>query len=396
MTTLRYLAATPTDTGGWLARAREVATVLASDAVARDRASASPCSEIALLRDSGLVTLLGSTEHGGGGQNWTAAYQVIREIAAGDGCIGQLIGYHFLWFWAARTAGTPDQIAAVEEQATRERWLFGGAVNPQDDTLVITEEGDKIVFNGWKLFSLGSKACDVTVLAGVLQGSGEHIFAVVPTLRPGIVFGEDWDSWGHRPGESRSVEIRNVRVPRAQTVRHSVDAKLRADYRLLQLVFTNFYLGVAKGALATAAAHTRDKMRTAPCCGDVEDPAGVASHIVEGYGELQAKLWAAEALAVRAAEAIERSNDQPEAVTAEERGEVAVVIAAAHQRAVDTGLEIGARVFELTGARASANTIGLDIYWRNIRTHSLLEPIAARRVDIGRYALLGEIPEVTW
>jgi alkylation response protein AidB-like acyl-CoA dehydrogenase len=374
---------------------------LAVDAVARDRAGATPYAEVALLKDSGLVTLLGPVGHGGGGQDWSTAYRVIREVAVGDGSIGQLLGYHYLWFWAPRLVATPGQIAAVEEQATRERWFFGGAVNPRDNDLTITEEGDELVFTGRKSFSTGSRVSDVTVLEGVLEGTDKHVFAIVPSKQDGIVFNDDWDNLGQRLTESGSVEIRGVRVPWAQAAGY-VDRQFRPrvyntlNVPLIQLVFTNFYLGIAKGALTSAAAYTRDRTRPWPYALDVKDEAVQEFHVLETYGDLQAKLWAAEALAERAAGLIETINAHPDTVTERERGEAAVVVAAAKQRAIDTGLEIGTRVFDVTGARATANTVGLDIHWRNIRTHSLHDPTAHKRAEVGRYALLGEIPQPTW
>ncbi|MFE2753857.1 acyl-CoA dehydrogenase family protein [Actinosynnema sp. NPDC059335] len=391
----------PANSADWVARAAEVAAILASDAVERDRAGKTPHAEVRLLKDSGLVTLLGPAEHGGGGQNWTTAYRVIREIASGDGSIGQLIGYHYLWAWAARLVGTPEQIAAVEEQATRERWFYGGAVNPRDDDLVITDDGDELVFNGRKSFSTGGKVSDVTVLEGVLAGTDKHIFAIVPSAQEGIAFNDDWDNLGQRLTESGSVEIRDVRVPWAQAAGY-VDKEFRPrtyntlNVPLIQLVFTNFYLGIARGALHTATAYTRDRTRPWPYGGDNKESATEEFYILDTYGDLHAKLWAAEALAERAAEAIERINAHADAVTPEERGHAAVLVAAAKQRAVDTGLEIGTKVFEVTGARASANSVGLDIFWRNIRTHSLHDPVAYKRVEVGRYALLGEVPEPSW
>ena len=117
---------------------------------------------------------------------------------------------------------------------------------------------------------------------------------------------------------------------------------------------------------------------------------------METYGDLRSKLWAAEALTERAATYIEDINAHPDTVTDQERGEAAVVIAAAKQVAIDVGLEIGTRVFEVTGARATASSVGLDIFWRNLRTHSLHDPIAHKRAEVGRYTLLGELPEPTW
>ncbi len=385
----------------WLARATEVAAILATDAVRRDRDGATPYAEIQLLKDAGLVTLLGPTQFGGGGQNWTTAYRVIREIATGDGSIGQLIGYHYLWAWAARLVGTPEQIAFVEEQATVNKWFFGGAVNPRDNDLTIRDEGDELVFTGRKSFSTGSKVSDVTVLEGVLEGTEKHIFAIVPSKQDGIVFNDDWDNLGQRLTESGSVTITEVRVPWAQAAGY-VDKEFvprvynTLNVPLIQLVFTNFYLGIAKGALKTATAYTRDRTRPWPYAVDVKDSAREEFYILETYGDLQSKLWAAEALAERAADAIEAINAHADTVTPAERGEAAVLIAAAKQRAIDAGLEIGTRIFEVTGARASTNSVGLDIFWRNIRTHSLHDPIAYKRAEVGRYALLGELPEPTW
>ena len=403
------IAARPTDWASrppqtpqqWVERASEVAAILATDAVRRDHEGKTPYAEIQLLKDAGLVTLLGPAEFGGGGQNWTTAYRVIREIATGDGSIGQLVGYHYLWAWAARLVATPEQIAFVEEQATVNKWFFGGAVNPRDNDLTIVDEGDTIVYNGRKSFSTGSKVSDVTVLEGVLEGTEKHIFAIVPSKQDGIVFNDDWDNLGQRLTESGSVAITDVRVPWEQAAGY-VDKEFvprvynTLNVPLIQLVFTNFYLGIAKGALATATTYTRDRTRPWPYSVDVKGAAAEEFYILETYGDLQSKLWAAEALAERAADAIERINEHPDTTTPQERGEAAVIIAAAKQRAIDTGLEIGTKIFEVTGARASANSVGLDLFWRNIRTHSLHDPIAHKRAEVGRYALLGEVPEPTW
>ncbi|MBT2271630.1 acyl-CoA dehydrogenase family protein, partial [Rhodococcus qingshengii] len=117
----------PDTSEGWIDRAREVSNILAADALARDRAGEPPFREVQLLKDSGLVTLLGPVEFGGGGQRWETAYKVVREIARADGSIGQLLGYHYLWAWAARLVGTDPQISAVEELYTSNRFFFGGA-----------------------------------------------------------------------------------------------------------------------------------------------------------------------------------------------------------------------------------------------------------------------------
>ncbi|MGJ7565756.1 acyl-CoA dehydrogenase family protein [Variovorax sp. GB1R11] len=392
----------PADASQWLARAGEVAAILARDQVARDRRQAVPKAEVQLLKNAGLTTLLGPVAHGGAGQSWDTAYKVIRAVASGDGSVGQLLGYHYLWAWAVHLVGTPGQIEAVEALYTANDLFFGGAVNPRDGDLGITEVDGQLVYNGRKSFSTGSKVSDLTVLEGVLQGTDKHIFAIVPSKQEGIVYHDDWDHLGQRLSESGGVTIKDVRIDWASAAGYVDKVYQSRTYETLnlpaiQLVFANFYLGIAEGALKTAARYTRETTRAWPYGGDNKDAASDEWYILEAYGTLQSRLWAAEELANSAgAEISALLHAERDALTPEARGRVAVRIAAAKQAAVDIGLEISTKVFEVTGARATANAVGLDIFWRNIRTHSLHDPIAYKRREVGAYALRGQIPQPTW
>ncbi|MGW7398298.1 acyl-CoA dehydrogenase family protein [Streptomyces cyaneofuscatus] len=389
----------PDSPQGWIGRAAEVAALLATDAAARDRAGATPYTEIQLLKDSGLVTLLGPAEHGGGGQDWTTAYRVIREVAKADGSIGQLLGYHYLWNWAARLVGTREQWEHVEAEAVRQTWFFGGAVNPRDSDVVVTEDGDDLVFTGAKTFSTGSKVSDVTVLEGVLEGTDQHVFAIVPSDSEGLVFHDDWDNIGQRLTESGGVTIDGVRTPWASAAGY-VDKEFRPrvyntlNVPTIQLVFISFYLGIAAGALETAATYTRTKARSWLHGGyeqAVDEP-----YVIDTYGDLTAKLWAVEALADAVAAEGQKLHDAPDEVTEQARGEFEVRVAAAKARATEVALEVTSRIFEVTGARATASAEGLDRFWRNVRTHTLHDPVAYKRREVGRHVLTGELPEPTW
>ncbi|MFG2138372.1 acyl-CoA dehydrogenase family protein [Streptomyces sp. NPDC048650] len=389
----------PAGPQGWIERAAEAAAVLATDAAARDKAGATPHTEIQLLKDAGLVTLLGPVDHGGAGQDWTTAYRVIREVAKADGSLGQLLGYHYLWNWAARLVATRAQWEHVEAEAARNRWFFGGAVNPRDNDVVVRDEGDTLTFTGGKTFSTGSKVSDVTVLEGVLEGTDKHLFAIVPSDSEGLTFHDDWDNIGQRLTESGSVTLDGVRVPWTDAAGF-VDKEFQPrvyntlNVPTIQLVFVSFYLGIAAGALETAATYTRTKSRSWLHGGHakaVDEP-----YVVDAYGDLTAKLWAVEALADKVAEEGQRLHDAPDDVTPRARGEFEVRVAAVKARATDVALEITNGIFEVTGARATASSEGLDRFWRNVRTHTLHDPVAYKRREVGRHVLTGELPEPTW
>jgi hypothetical protein len=38
----------------------------------------------------------------------------------------------------------------------------------------------------------------------------------------------------------------------------------------------------------------------------------------------------------------------------------------------------------------------LDIYWRNLRTHTLHDPLPYKVREVGQYALLRQLPEPSW
>lgn len=77
----------PQNEESWVKRAQDVADVLAKDAGLRDRENKSPKAEVALLKHSGLLKILGPRKFGGGEQPWSVGYKAIREVAKGDGYV---------------------------------------------------------------------------------------------------------------------------------------------------------------------------------------------------------------------------------------------------------------------------------------------------------------------
>lgn len=79
-----------------------------------------------------------------------------------------------------------------------------------------------------------------------------------------------------------------------------------------------------------------------------------------------------------------------------ERGAAAVAIATAKVATTRAGLEVTSRIFEGAGARATTARLGLDRFWRDLRTHTLHDPVDYKRRDLGRFALSDEWPKPTF
>lgn len=73
------------------------------------------------------------------------------------------------------------------------------------------------------------------------------------------------------------------------------------------------------------------------------------------------------------------------------RGEVAEWVASAKVVTTDTGLKVTAGVFEVTGSRATGKKVGLDRFWRDIRTHTLHDPVAYKNRELGEFLLLDKV-----
>lgn len=121
------------------------------------------------------------------------------------------------------------------------------------------------------------------------------------------------------------------------------------------------------------------------------------------YGNFYAHLQAATALAEKAGQQAdeiykgsENSVQDRTRVTPRARGEFAEWVASVKVVATDVGLRVTSGVFEVTGSKATATKVGLDRFWRDLRTHTLHDPVAYKNRELGRYQLLNEVPEPTW
>ncbi len=375
-----------------LAVAERVARGFAETAVERDRRGGTPKAERDVLRASGLLALSIPAELGGGGASWLTVMQAVRILARADPSIAHVFGFQHLLVATARLFGGRARFEPLA-RATAERSLFwGNALNPLDERLALVAERGGRVLRGEKSFCSGALDSDMLVISARDAG-GKLVVAVLPSDRPGIVRHDDWDAMGQRQTDSGSVTFDGTPVLDDDILTTpgplgSVFASLRPC--IAQLSLASVYLGIAEGALQAAREQTL--ARTRPWFGSGVERVTDDPYVLACYGNLWAEVEAARLVTDHAARTLDGAWSREDDLTPEQRGGVAVAVAAAKIVTTRVGLDVTTRMFDGAGARATAGRAGLDRFWRNVRMHTLHDPVDYKRRDLGRWFLTGAFP----
>jgi alkylation response protein AidB-like acyl-CoA dehydrogenase len=78
-------------------------------------------------------------------------------------------------------------------------------------------------------------------------------------------------------------------------------------------------------------------------------------------------------------------------INGRERGEAAEWVVSVKVVIIDIAFKVIVGVFEVTGSRATGKKVGLDRFWRDVRTHSLHDPVAYKNRELGEYVLLDKV-----
>lgn len=373
-----------------------LADQLAATAVERDRQGGHAAAERERIRASGLLRLSVPTQHGGTGASWSTVLAAVRTLAEADSALAHVFGFHHLQVAGVLLYGTPAQHDYFLRPTVERNLFWGNALNPLDRRVVARAELDGYRIDGVKSFSSGSVGSDLLTFSAWHKPSGTALIAALPTRADGITVNPDWDAFGQRQTDSGTVRFDHVRLEPVQVLQApGVAPTPRATLRsqVAQLIMTNLYLGIARGAFREARRYVRDAARPWFASGvqrHADDP-----YVQERFGEFWLRVQAAQALADVAGLRLDAALARGPSLTADERGEVAVAGAQAKVLAHRAALELGDGLFDVTGASSTAARYGYDRYWRNARVHTLHDPVAYKIRDLGRYALLDQIPEPT-
>lgn len=363
----------------------------------RDYLGGTPKAERDMIRESGLLSLIIPKEYGGQGASWHEALYVIREIAKVDSSLAHVFGFQHLMLATVRLFSKPEQWERWYEQTAELNWFWGNALNPLDDRTTSKSIADWHEFSGKKSFCSGAIDSEMLIASAIRQSDGKLIIAAIPTARSGVSVISDWDNIGQRQTDSGSVNFEKVRVEENELLNDP--GPLSTPFSCLrslvaQLILTNIYLGIAEGAFEDARQYTLKEAKpwhNSNITSTDQDP-----YILGHYGDFFVGIEATKALTDQAAIKLDAAWQKESKLTEEDRGQVATCISAAKVMATRTGLDIASRMFEVTGSRATHAGLRLDRHWRNLRTHTLHDPLDYKIKELGEWALNHRYPEPTF
>jgi len=377
----------------WYATVQRITEALAETAVERDQRGGTPKAERDLLRGSGLLMLSVPAEFGGLGASWQQTLDVVRGFASVDSSVAHLFAFHHLLLATTQLFAQREQWQPWIEQTRAQRWFWGNALNPLDKSTRAQAVDGGYVFSGCKSFCSGASDSDM-LLASALDANNRLLIGVVPTERAGIAVQGDWDNMGQRQTDSGSVVFDGVRVETNELLLDP--GPLSTPFACLrpllaQLILANIYLGLGEGALEEARSFTLQQGR--PWLFSTASAANEDPYVLTHYGDFWLALQGARMLLDNAAAAFDQAWLRGISLDEHERGQVAVAVAAAKVASTRASLEVAHRMFEVTGARATTAALRLDRYWRNLRVHTLHDPVDYKLRELGDWALNARVPQ---
>ncbi|SDI53190.1 Acyl-CoA dehydrogenase [Paraburkholderia steynii] len=374
---------------------------IAEGALERERARALPYEQIVWLKEAGFGAVRVPVEYGGAGASLPQLVQLLIELAEADSSLPQALRGHFA-FVEDRINATPG--AAREKWLQRfvagdivgNAWTEVGAVKIGDVITRVSRDGDQWVVNGTKYYSTGSIFADWIDVYAQRDDNGTDVIAAVNTHQSGVKQSDDWDGFGQRTTGSGTSVFENAIVDEENIIDFSTRFKYQTAF--YQLVLIAVIAGTGRAALRDISNEVRKRTRiyshgNAP---RVSEDAQVQQVV----GQIAARVYAAEAAAVRAAEPSQRAYETRFGTdrNAEQAANVAAEIESAKAQVAVAGLILQATtdLFNALGASGTSENKLLDRHWRNARTAASHNPLIYKERIVGDWEINGKEPPFVW
>ncbi|ATQ56036.1 SfnB family sulfur acquisition oxidoreductase [Paracoccus yeei] len=374
-----------------IAVAERLAQDFAPGASRRDRDRVLPWDELDAFSASGLWGITVPREHGGAGVSAVTLARVIAIIGAADGSLAQIPQNHFYALEVLRSGGSPGQRARFDALALAGQ-RFGnalaeiGARDFRRRTRLSARDG-RLFVTGRKFYCTGAIFAD-WIPTLVVDDEDRQQIVFIPREAEGVQITDDWDGFGQRTTGSGSVAFDRVAVQPEWVVPFQASFERPTPIGpLAQIMHAAIDLGIGRGAFAATLPFVRDRAR--PWVDAHVDRAADDPLLVAGLGDVAVRLRAAEALLDRAGHAVDEAVADPTEFTV---AQASLAVAAARALTTTAGLLAASKLFELTGTSATLAEDNLDRHWRNVRTHSLHDPVRWKYHAVGNHSLNGINP----
>lgn len=378
----------------------ELAALLAeigAGAAERERAVRPPHDAIDMIRRARLGAIRVPVDQGGGGATVRELFETVIALAAADSNVAHILRTHFQF--------VEERIVAVGD----DRWMsdvLGGAIFGNATTELGNQDVggrtfattlDGLVLTGTKYYCTGSLYSDfVPVLASTPEG--DLVTVVVPADREGVTLEDDWDGIGQRLTGTGTVRLDAVWVEPGEVLGARAVATSERSLRgpFLQLYLTAVLAGVVAAAARDAV--DRARRRTRVFTHGSSDTVAGDPLVQQVVGEISSSAFAAEAIVLRAAEAIGAATaSMVDGVPDAELTEAASLRAAQAKVAVEEiAFRATTQLFEIGGASATKREHDLDRHWRNARTIASHNPTIYKARAIGDLEINGADLPPSW
>jgi len=342
-----------------------------------------PAAELRALARSGLLGITVPRAFGGAGVSTATLIEVFLILGAADTSLGQVPQNHFD-FVDTLLVAEPDTRTFFYGEVLRGA-RFGNALaepgrpSRRDLATTIVEDGEGYRIKGRKFFSTGALTAQwVPVFAK--HADGRILTAYIGRDDPGLDVQADWDAFGQRGTFSGTTLIDDVWVPARNVVDRGKGgtALLVARFAGNQLIHAAIETGGATAALDAASR----VLRRAETLRDSD---------LARLGEYSLRIRAARTLVRRAARSVDDvlSGVRP---SVEAAAQAFIATDEAKSLAYELAPAITNEIAHFRVATADDERRGLDRLWRNVRTHSLHDPVRWRQFYVGDFHLNRNLP----
>ncbi len=381
-------------------RFRPVFQRIREGAVQRERERKLPLEQIQWLKAVRFGALRVPAANSGHGASLPELVNLLIELSAADSNITQGLRGHFGFAEDIINSTSPERRSLwlprlAEGDIVGNAWTEIGDASVSGFSTKATRDGDGWRLNGAKYYTTGSYYAD-WIDVGASDEHGNGVGATVARDAPGVLVVDDWDGFGQTLTVSGSATFADVPVAPG----HLVPDEGRPKYfpAFFQIVHLATLAGIARAAAADAAELVAARRRTyshANGPSAAQDP-----QVLQTIGRVRSAAYAAGAVTLRAAQALQRAYDAHFAGN-EAAEDAAVAIAeleVSQSLTVVSDLVLSATtlLFDALGASATSRSLSLDRYWRNARTLTSHNPRIYKDRIVGDFAVNGTRPPPQW